>query len=105
MSEIVKRLREIGFRTGKKNGRQMADFYSYRPLPKSIDKDTWREMADIQRKEGATFFRATVVNTAHPSQEYPMGLYLEGWKEQPREQGFFDWPMTYKFPETTHADT
>lgn len=74
-----------------------AEFYSYRPeLPDSREasKALWRELVDLQRKAGATWFRFTYFDDSFPSEIYPHGYYLEGWKERPRHQPKFDWPMT-----------
>ena len=72
-----------------------ADFYSYRPLPKSsLDAQSLcRDMVALQRKNGATFHRMTCFDDEEPSEIYPHGFYLEGWKLAPKVQGNFDFPL------------
>lgn len=71
--------------------------YSYRPLPatRQESKAVWKEMIEIQRKGGATFFRYTFFDDDHPSPIYPHGLYLEGWDSYPKDQGEFNFPVQY----------
>lgn len=75
-----------------------ADFYSCRDLPNpysgEASKALWREMVDVQRKSGATFFRYTVFSDEYPSDIYPHGYYLEGWREAPLHQAPFRYPLT-----------
>jgi hypothetical protein len=70
------------------------DFRSYRPWPENFDGPALaREMADEQKAKGATFFRFTWFDAEHPSEVYPQGLYVEGWRVQPDEQPPFAFPL------------
>jgi hypothetical protein len=70
-----------------------ADIFSYSPFDASDPKDAVRKMVDRQREQGATFFRVTWFSDEHPDAAYPHGIYLEGWIEQPPEQGPFNFPL------------
>ena len=70
--------------------------YSYRELPND-PRDAiklFQEMADIQRRGGATFFRYTIISPEHPKEPYPYGLYVEGWDKEPNVQAPFNYPLT-----------
>jgi hypothetical protein len=75
-----------------------AEFYSFRDLPnphsREAAKAIWREMVGVQRKSGATFFRYTVFSDEYPSDTYPHGYYLEGWRIRPLHQAKFSYPLT-----------
>jgi hypothetical protein len=72
--------------------------FGYRPLPESPDQapTLFREMAELQRAHGATFWRFTVISPEHPQPPYPYGLYVEGFvpPEGPWRQAPFGFPLT-----------
>lgn len=72
------------------------EFYAYRELPDNLADalPLWREMSDLMRGGGATFFRATIASDQYPKPPYPHGLYLEGWREMPGKQAPFNFPLT-----------
>ena len=74
-----------------------AEFFSFRDLPspysREASKALWSKMVGIQRKSGATFFRYTVFSDEYPSEIYPHGHYLEGWRVKPLYQAEFSFPL------------
>lgn len=72
----------------------MADFYSYRPLPKNPQesRSLFIEMADTQKLGGANYLQFTIVSDEYPKPPYPNGLYTQGWIERP-EVFEFEYPL------------
>ena len=75
-----------------------ADLYSYRPLrpDQTIEerRALLREMVDAEIADGAVHCRATIFSDEHPSDTYPHGLYVEGWRERPSSVP----PPAFEFP-------
>ena len=80
----------------------MADFWSFAEIDGSKTvSEMVREMVDLQRENGSTFYRATLVNNAHvmaAEGEVPTGLWVEGWLEVPADQGPFEPPLVTARP-------
>lgn len=68
-----------------------AEWISSRPRVEDLEANraAFREMAELQRADGATFFRYTVE---------PRDLWVEGWREAPRKQAEFNPPYTLEKP-------
>lgn len=78
------------------------EFFSYRELPEDLNDaiPIWREMADLMKASGATFFRMTVASDQYPKPPYPHGLYLEGWRVDPAMQNPSGQQAPFNFPLT-----
>lgn len=68
-----------------------AEWFSSRPAlgDPFKNRELIREMADLQRKDGATFFRYTIDGDV---------LWVEGWRVQPHKQAPFNPPYTLEKP-------
>lgn len=73
-----------------------ATFFGYRELPKEPADAQWlfQEMIRIQHENGATWSRCTIVSDEHPLPPYQNGLYVEGWRKRPKNEGEFSFPVT-----------
>lgn len=79
-----------------------ADMFSYRELPANPADcgALWREMGELMRERGATWFRMTIVSPEYPKPPYPDGLYLEGWMIEPERMEIPSRSAPFNFPLT-----
>ncbi len=71
------------------------DFYSFVDFEPSETFEERRQASiELQSEGGATFGRFTIITDEHPNEPYPHGFYIEGWRERPREQPPFNYPLT-----------
>ncbi len=71
------------------------NFFSYVDLePRETFEARCHASIELQKADGATFARFTIVNDEFPKEPYPHGFYIKGWRERPAVQPPFDYPLT-----------
>ncbi len=71
-------------------------WFSYREIPEDLDEipKAFADKAKLQHKDGARWFRYTIVSDDYPMPPHPNGLYVEGWAD-PMGAGTKEAPFSF----------